>query len=114
MPRNLQLVKGTNNGVEQGVLYEVDENGNATAFNLTGATITVEVYQEDGTVLVSFAATINDAANGIYTARPSGTAFDSVDDGEYLWRTRVINATYTDGRVFAEDINGNPQYCTLI
>jgi hypothetical protein len=51
-----------------------------TAKNLAGLTVTLKVWNGDGTLKFSGACTVTDAANGICTYDPIATDFDTVGD----------------------------------
>lgn len=110
----LFLFKGFNNGLENAILQTVDEDGVETVFDLTGATIVVEVMF-GSTVLASFNGTIITADEGTFYARPDSDDLDSLTvNSTYDYRVKVTNATYTDGRIFAFDGAGRRLKCTVL
>lgn len=110
MSNLLTFWKTYNNGIIQGQVVEVDPDGNETAFVLTGSTITVEIFDQTGTVAASIAGTIDDAVNGIYSAKPDADDLNGLTPGgAYYWRTKIVSATYPQGRLFAKDSHNQLQ-----
>ena len=111
----LRLGKGYNTGPISAAVDVIDDTGTTTAFNLTSATVTLEIYTETGLVVSSIAATIVTATSGTYTAIPGASALDDLTPGgRYFWRTKVVNATYPQGRLFAETENGSLQRVVIM
>ena len=111
----LELRKGYNNGLIEATLNRRDSDGNLEAFDLTGATITVQIYDYDrATVLASFDGTVVTASSGIFSAIPSSSDLNALTNGlTYPYGILVQNATYTDGLVFTEDENYNQLECIV-
>jgi hypothetical protein len=106
----LRLWKGQNNGITLGSVVEIDEDGEESIFDLTSATVALQIYERSGKVICTIAGTVVSASEGTYKAFPDADDLDSLVVGQsYYWSTKITNATYPQGRVFAEDSDGNLQ-----
>lgn len=106
-----------NNGIQNGVLQTLDINGNATAVDLTGGTLTCEIVDRLGTILASFPATgVVPLTNGIFNAYPPNNwnqAGNCSSGKQYFFRIRLVNATWPQGYLFEQDVNGNRYTCMV-
>lgn len=107
----LRLWKGRNNGITLGSVVEVDEDGVESAFDITSATITLLIMNKAGMKIAQFTGSIVSATEGTYKAFPDADDLDALEvgQGKYYWATKIVNATYPQGRIFGTDTDNNLQ-----
>lgn len=109
----LDLFKGYNNGILSSTLYTYDADETATVFDLTGATLSMEIYNEAGTVLATISGTISASpTTGEFAVVPGASSLNALtSQTEYFYRIKVVNASYAQGLLFTTDSDGNRLRC---
>lgn len=113
----LRLWKGYNNGIINGTLYLLSSDGTVSVFDLTGGTLSMEIYNQDGTVAATISGTLAaDPTTGGYSVIPGASALNALTSSqEYYYRIKVVQSPlYTAGLLFDTDENGRLLRCIVI